>query len=1426
MKTRSRKTRLLSFVLSLLMVLTLMPDISVRVYATGDTNSGMYEVGAEVTDYLTFTAVSETAKIFMFRVGGTLQYKKSTDGSWTDYSNSAINLTTGQSVSFRGTDLEFSNTYHIDITGTVSCSGDVCSLRLKSLDPDDTENYSKFAGLEELCFHHMFDGCAGLTSAPTLKAATLQKGCYSNMFKSCTGLTAAPALPATTLAKTCYESMFNGCTNLTTAPELPATALAQGCYRYMFESCKSLTTAPALPATTLTYGCYYRMFSNCEKLTVAPVLPATTLTDACYQEMFKGCKSLTTAPALPATSLAYECYQEMFSGCTGLTTAPALPATSLTSHCYDSMFNGCTGLTTAPALPATTLANYCYRNMFNGCTGIRLSETKNDEYKYTYTVGQTTATYAFTNMFYGTGGTFKGTPDVGKTYYMDSSIHRFNGTITGTDLSGEWQYAFPDLDGKYNNITKIEVLMDIESVADGGWGIVAMSDADASDDRPMTYFTNSDNKYNIGIKKFTVEKDNFDKTVTWAGVQLIGKGTLLAYTITFDDNSTVSAGSWSYPTYTAPTAVTGLSYTGTAQELVTADTVTGGTIKYLLGKVISLGNNTVLSIENMNVNDIYQPTDDKGIIFPKDYTLTIAETTYLPVTDTEWHLDNQIKLSFEDEKCWIGSRSEINSGKSVSLPDNIDALRITAIDTVNKTITAEAVNTSQLWSETVPTETAAGTYPVYYRIDASAGYHGVAATKIADVTISKGTLTISAEAKDNIVYDGEPLDASDFTFTGKDASLATKATVTVTKAGEPVYSDFLGAGFYMNNGNYYSPGEFKEYGYPLANDDSVVVIPDNTAGGYEVKISERLKKIKNESGTFVNGHFLISNDGTLSYTKGDGNAETTWETTLTTVTLEAGKSWYCEYNANTGKYYIVQKIPAAIINAGAHTATITITAPNENFENKVLTDVAVTVGAAANSWATAPVLADNQLYTGSELSLIKTPGTPIFGAATAVTYAVTTTNTAPAAESDAWTAYNELKASALGTYYLWYQIAAGDNWYAAAPAAVGTVTITEKTDQTWTIEMPDYVYDGTAHEPTINGTAYGDLTYTYLTSAGVMLSEAPTEPGDYLIWVSAAGDDTHPSKLESAYYTIKSAKFAAGNTVSFKEKVEFNFLVEATDAETVEGAYVVFTYDHYGEKVTVKKPINKDDKNGKYYRVRLPLTASEMAIDIKAELYLPTLDKPVDTKTRSIKDYAEVAIKSNLDGAEVLKAMLNYGGYTQTALNNNTTLLANSGEGIAIDVSAISPKSETPFIRPTVTEGAKVTYKGSTVITTSDVFVRHYFTVDSSLTTAELSAVKIKVGDKVLALKDLPKNNTGYYYDVAPQLAYELDRENGSVVVYGFAGAETADSENAISIESYNVIDYCEAVANSDKQTTAAKNMVKALYSYYKAAKAYVDSRA
>ena len=396
-------------------------------------------------DYLTFTAEADGATVTLnVSSGSNLQYNKNNSG-WEDYTKGAqIDLENeGDYVRFSGTGTKFTSSKHFSITGKVACSGNVMSLRL---------NGGKVQGLDNLCFRYMFYNCTGLTTAPDLPETDLKAGCYNYMFNGCTSLTTAPDLPATTLAESCYSNMFNGCTSLTTAPDLPATTLAESCYNSMFMGCTSLTTAPDLPATVLAINCYLSMFNGCTSLTEAPELPATTLANYCYQYMFKGCtklteapelpattlasycysnmfrdcKSLTEAPELPATNLAQYCYASMFYGCTSLTKAPELPATNLAVSCYNYMFYGCTSLTELPALPATTLQSSCYYGMFNYCSKICISDeavtlngiTYSAEYRIPTTGEGTSASNALNYMFANTGGKFKGTPNINRTYYV------------------------------------------------------------------------------------------------------------------------------------------------------------------------------------------------------------------------------------------------------------------------------------------------------------------------------------------------------------------------------------------------------------------------------------------------------------------------------------------------------------------------------------------------------------------------------------------------------------------------------------------------------------------------------------------------------------------------------------------------------------------------------------------------------------------------------------------------------------------------------------------------------------------------------------------------------------------------------------------------------------------------------------------------
>ena len=320
----------------------------------------------------------------------------------------------------RITDVPIDTPYSWVLIGTdIKCIGNIENL----LDYATVAS-GEHPTMASYCYNAMFEDCTSLTQAPELPATMLASSCYDSMFQGCTSLTQAPALPAITLADYCYVNMFQGCTSLTQAPALPATTLASHCYSTMFFSCTALTQAPVLPATTLANSCYYYMFYGCTALTQAPELPATTLENYCYDSMFQGCTSLTQAPELPATTLAIYCYNAMFYNCTSLTQAPELPATTLASHCYNAMFYGCMSLTQIPALPAMTLVDYCYNRMFNGCIALKLSSTQTGEYTQEYRIpssgNSVTATQALLNMFTSTGGTFKGTPSINKTYYLSS----------------------------------------------------------------------------------------------------------------------------------------------------------------------------------------------------------------------------------------------------------------------------------------------------------------------------------------------------------------------------------------------------------------------------------------------------------------------------------------------------------------------------------------------------------------------------------------------------------------------------------------------------------------------------------------------------------------------------------------------------------------------------------------------------------------------------------------------------------------------------------------------------------------------------------------------------------------------------------------------------------------------------------------------
>ncbi|MBP3271474.1 MAG: BspA family leucine-rich repeat surface protein [Ruminococcus sp.] len=288
------------------------------------------------------------------------------------------------------------------------------------------------------------------------------------------------------------------------------------------------------------------------------------------------------------------------------------------------------------------------------------------------------------------------------------------------------------------------------------------------------------------------------------------------------------------------------------------------------------------------------------------------------------------------------------------------------------------------------------------------------------------------------------------------------------------------------------------------------------------------------------------------------------------------------------------------------------------------------------------------------------------------------------------------------------------------------------------------------------------------------------------------------------YHENAAAKLIEANTVSFKDNLSLNFLANIDDS-LVDGAYVKFTYNHYGTEKVVTCPIDPADKNGDEYRFRCELTASEMAIDVKADLYLKDSTEPVSTWTRNIRDYCIAGLQHSTSDKEkaLFRATLNYGGYTQKRFGYNGEPYANAGyEGSVDNVTVIS---EVDFVRPQgVVNG--IEYTGASVFFRNAPYVRYYFKLADG---NNIDDYTFKIGDTTI----IPTAKNGeYYIESDPVLAYQLDNTQRIRVSKSNAG---------IFDFNFSIIKWAELAAVNSTDS-AEKDMAKALYVYYLAAKHFV----
>lgn len=342
-----------------------------------------------------------------------------------------------------------------------------------------------------------------------------------------------------------------------------------------------------------------------------------------------------------------------------------------------------------------------------------------------------------------------------------------------------------------------------------------------------------------------------------------------------------------------------------------------------------------------------------------------------------------------------------------------------------------------------------------------------------------------------------------------------------------------------------------------------------------------------------------------------------------------------------------------------------------------------------------------------------------------------------------------------------------------------------------------------------------DVTFEYqAVDAEEFTPDVPTEPGLYTVRAVVDESENYLGGTAETDFIIEegepqiNAELITGNTVGFKENIMLNFYADI-DAEYAEGSYVIFTYDHYGEPKTVRADLNRKNtyKAGQktYYAFGCPLSISEMTIDVTAELYLADSEEPVSVQIGSIASYCDrmlTADSTNEKTRDALKALLNFGGYTQLALGLNTDSLANAG--YEEDMSSVTVVPSGEFVKPEEKVGG-VQYLGAQLAMRDSVNCRYVFAVDS------LDGVTFTINGKEVTPVKMGKSGKNYYIDAEAAKAVNLANVNEITV-------STASGDIFFK---HSIMDYAYGKADGDDENLS--NAMKAMYDYYQKVTAYVD---
>ena len=279
-------------------------------------------------------------------------------------------------------------------------------------------------------------------------------------------------------------------------------------------------------------------------------------------------------------------------------------------------------------------------------------------------------------------------------------------------------------------------------------------------------------------------------------------------------------------------------------------------------------------------------------------------------------------------------------------------------------------------------------------------------------------------------------------------------------------------------------------------------------------------------------------------------------------------------------------------------------------------------------------------------------------------------------------------------------------------------------------------------------------------------------------------------------------------TASLDGNIALNFYMQlGANAAADADAYMLFEIpgmERTKSKVKLSDAVVKKIGNEEYYVFSTGMAAKDMTGEVNAQFvqsdgtqsieYSYTVRKYCDYIINHPENYTENAVA-------LAKAILNYGGYAQEYFKYNTSDLANEGLNLALPEVELDD-SYLP------TENGRctgLTYKGTSLLLKTTTSLKHYFALDNpDRYRFEFAGEEIPV--------ELNKDNGLYYVRIGGIFAGDLDKP--------FALTVTNREDGSVYNLSYSVYTNIRKTLEKGKDI-AAERMMKALYAFGEAAKAY-----